>query len=337
MQCSNNQKEIANAAIQFETAKQKMPGSWAMIANGNGGHVPVTWPVLLMPYSGRNDVYNLILQNGYTVFPTTSPTPMISLYICPTAPPRTAPAALSDLRGELRPTGQYGSPTGTPFDYQESGVFFNQIPVPNTTTWTWQTTGSFFVTATGAPTPLYPIVTTSMSYIAKYGDGTSNTLMFSENLDAQSWWEPALATYDTGYAPEFNPFNGALNANTSEWSMGLLWTVTNSPSPGLNSTAGVTPVTGLTDAYARPSSSHADGFNAAMCDGSVKYLSQAIQYRVYANLMSANGNACKVPGSASPGTLQTTNYASLPSPVWTTTTTSGAVLLIPVSETDLNP
>ena len=51
--------------------------------------------------------------------------------------------------------------------------------------------------------------------------------------------------------------------------------------------------------YARPASKHPGGFVAAMCDGSVKNLSQDIGYQVYTLLMTPNGNHSKDPGTNS--------------------------------------
>ena len=52
--------------------------------------------------------------------------------------------------------------------------------------------------------------------------------------------------------------------------------------------------------YARPSSKHPGGFVTTFCGGNVRFLSEDIEYRVYALLMTSNGSGAKVPGTSTP-------------------------------------
>ena len=46
---------------------------------------------------------------------------------------------------------------------------------------------------------------------------------------------------------------------------------------------------------ARPSSAHAEGFNASFADGSSRYISETIDYRVYQALLTPSGKSSLVP------------------------------------------
>jgi prepilin-type N-terminal cleavage/methylation domain-containing protein/prepilin-type processing-associated H-X9-DG protein len=282
-QCINNQREIASAAIQYETAKQKMPGSWAQI-----GSAPytVTWVVMLLPYIGRNDLYALFQSTGQV-----NSTPLVSTLICPGTGISTSTSAshLNYVANCGRPDS--GATQTDPLDYQENGVFFNQIASYNG--------------------KAYPVITTSLSYVNKW-DGGTNTIMFSENLDTPDWY-PTASTMIAIEAPAHTEFNGGLlwlGANDAGYKAnGLTPTIT----PGLNQSAGTG---GTTVAYARPSSPHSGGFIMAMCDGSTKFISQDIQYRVYALLMSPRSLFAKDPGTTNLSWIQTS---------------------APLSDSDLNP
>jgi len=149
------------------------------------------------------------------------------------------------------------------------------------------------------------------------GDGASNTILFAENSDLEEW----------NYAP-------------TEYHVGILWddNYQNSPTPNqiLNkyvNFAGAAANTkpdvflditrpsprGLAEthtvvqapqfdalAYARPLSNHPTGFMMAFCDGRVKFVSEGIDYTVYARLMTSNGKKYSRAGNTEQPPAQST-------------------------------
>lgn len=91
-------------------------------------------------------------------------------------------------------------------------------------------------------------------------DGLSTTIMLSENLDATRW------------------------NDVREVATGILWMP--SPPVRLNRDAGLGNVN---EGHARPSSYHPGGFVVAMCDGSVSFITDQIDYNLYARLMTSDG------------------------------------------------
>jgi len=60
-----------------------------------------------------------------------------------------------------------------------------------------------------------------------------------------------------------------------------------------------------------PASNHPSGVNVAFCDGHIRFLSQDIDYTVFCQLMSPNGQKCNTPGM--PGNaLDTAGVGAVP-------------------------
>ncbi len=122
------------------------------------------------------------------------------------------------------------------------------------------------------------------------------TLMLSENLDALDWYSATKATFPVAQlpqnylVPQLTDVWGALLHAGESWRQGVTWTVPSNPLPlgygvnMLNKNAGYSPAYDISNA--RPLSSHPGGFIVTMCDGSSKFVSEDIEYRVYCLLMA---------------------------------------------------
>ncbi len=109
------------------------------------------------------------------------------------------------------------------------------------------------------------------AFVARH-DGQSTTIMLTENVDAN------------------------LYTAVNEYDLTVLWQNVATPAVRLNRNVGE----GTGSDYARPSSKHPGGFVLTFCGGNVRFLSEDIEYRVYALLMTANGSGAKVPGTSTP-------------------------------------
>lgn len=72
--CTRNQYQMAFAMARYDEEKGILPG-W-LNASPNGISEPCSWPVMLLPYLGRNDVADM-----WGAMPT--PAPVIEQFICP--------------------------------------------------------------------------------------------------------------------------------------------------------------------------------------------------------------------------------------------------------------
>jgi prepilin-type processing-associated H-X9-DG protein len=106
-------------------------------------------------------------------------------------------------------------------------------------------------------------------YLDKY-DGKSNTILFSENLQATTW--DSTKPYETIF----------------------VWHPTTQPTKDMLTSGGdlKSPVTAAT---ARPSSKHRGGVNIAFADTHVIFLKDTVDYRVYMQLMTPSDKASDMP------------------------------------------
>ncbi len=192
-QCMNNQKQIGTAIINYTTSKDKFPPAFTVQPNSSNAY-SVGWVPNLLPQLERNDLYQVFQQNNWLA--VTDGT--ISVLSCPSrgAIPSAAPLSYVVNTGmtDRSPTAAYSVSPPLPLDYQANGVFFDWFtPVNNS--------------PQNNPNAL-PKMTTDQAWINRH-DGTTKTLMLSENLDALDWI--ALPSPKIQQTPFPGPSSGQLN------------------------------------------------------------------------------------------------------------------------------
>jgi prepilin-type N-terminal cleavage/methylation domain-containing protein/prepilin-type processing-associated H-X9-DG protein len=188
-QCTNNLKQIALAALNFESANTQLPPGWGPFPWASGGAGRANSKVLIMQYMEGGNTYNAFNLafdiNIYEVSGTnwTATSQVINSFVCPsdgnTAKIGTAPA-LAGYSNYMCSTGGTASQIfgGTLFAPEETnqaflGIFNVQL---NETATNPKTTTSNYQTYIGTP---YMSVTSKVT-MASIVDGTSNTAMFAE-------------------------------------------------------------------------------------------------------------------------------------------------------------
>jgi len=121
--CTNYQKELGSAVIQYDIAKQRLPG----IRNRVGSQTGVPWVPVLFPYLGRMDLWE-----GTTAIPgwrTGSSTlkPRIAQLVCPDD----LPAVTSALTYVVNTTSVTGTPPVLPVFGDYSAGTTNAISLSN--------------------------------------------------------------------------------------------------------------------------------------------------------------------------------------------------------------
>jgi len=77
--CTNNQYQMAMAAIRHNDSNGYVPG-WRNAMPTNSGPQPASWPIVILPFIEQNDVYKAIAMN-----PATAPAPLIDIFLCSSA------------------------------------------------------------------------------------------------------------------------------------------------------------------------------------------------------------------------------------------------------------
>lgn len=284
--CSNNLRNLALGVQQFDTAKGYVPASRTFLkipsrggatytpppvfnANTAGLHT-VTWVHQILPYIERQDLYDL-LQNELLAYTGGSYNPIeiivqrggnngikLNVMFCP-----------SDELDGTKEQASYACNSGLPDNIlitPSSGYAYGVD---------WDANGVFDNRMQGTNDVGLKIYKTTLGRIP---DGTANTLMLAENVDVEQWH-----------------LNGWGSQGEREFNLGLVWQ-DDTVNQQINKNTGNVSTIGFAEDYARPSSNHSAGFNAAFCDGSVRFLSESIDYTVYARLMTSEGKRYKRPG-----------------------------------------
>lgn len=230
--CMNNQRQLALALINHDAARGQLPGYANRIHQESEDKYLTSWFVPLLPYLDRNDLWQAWHEGD-------APAVYMSLVICPSDPP--------EKSGPNDTPSSYVANCGLPGDSDTlaDGVFFNHDVDSD------------------------PVVM-SLGYISQH-DGTQNTLLLSENIEAGNW------------------------TDTNEADIGMVWFKSPDKRKNINedTLAGDRP---QDIQYARPSSHHNGVVVATFCDGHVRTISEEIDYRVYQHLMTPDSSAAGVPG-----------------------------------------
>lgn len=248
--CQNNLRQIVMAATNFEVTAQKLPANRQFRRTQNG-EITVGWTYDLLPYMEQQTIYDRLKADASDKLANEA---RISTLICPNDPTIERPTDTS---------------------YMVNGGCPNRL------------SDNYDVAANGVGDDLAGSYVPSQRATSKAcKDGTTQTLYYVENCNAQRWNE------DYYHQPlESREYFHALG-----WlpvAEGKLKNVFHSVRPksknlflwGINDG-------GLQESgpeFARPSSAHPGGFQAAFVGGNTRYLSDSIDYVVYAQLLSSDG------------------------------------------------
>jgi prepilin-type N-terminal cleavage/methylation domain-containing protein/prepilin-type processing-associated H-X9-DG protein len=225
--CRSNMRQLAIACVSADSSKGRYPGyTNRMMPTGSTTAIQVSWFVEIAPNVEKQDIYDAWVASN------AAKSPYVDFMVCPSDPPDSNDAPYTSYVGNAG----YQATTGETI---ANGVMHNYFPNPMT------------------PTVRGPSITAT-----QFTDGVSNTLLFSENIQATRWdnytkYDNCFVWWDT------DDTTGARRINGNK-------TDTSSPSA----------------TNARPSANHPGGVNVAFADGRTQWLRQDIDYQVYVQLMT---------------------------------------------------
>ncbi|MHB8971999.1 MAG: DUF1559 family PulG-like putative transporter [Pirellulaceae bacterium] len=302
-QCMNNLKQLGLATVGFESRRQRYPGSQELLLPGTrtqnkpGYNKPASWLVLLLEDLERSD---LMERWNSTAIAWNDPSlyQPLEMFQCPSA----------ETVGETSGTHYVANAGFVPPDLDDNigligsqraanGIFLDRI------------TPLFGV---GSPSVKYPQPTVDAGSVR---DGTSNTLLASENLLGTLWnacgpldprstsflgetW-PQNARFGNTFvflfAPDDWPFHALDNGTLYAGDLVPL-----EPQMLVNGEKIQYPEGTLLRAdLARPSSRHPGVVEAVFADGRTTSLSDSLPYHVYQQLMTPHGTKSNMPANFS--------------------------------------
>ncbi len=262
VQCSNNLAQLGRATLEYEVNKTFLPASRtfpsksppSVPANYNTNTNYSSWVHALLEQI-RPDLYdqlrtmplvsNVGVVNGEGIG--------ISAFKCP------SDSDDSDFKDVL----SYAC---------NSGRIDNANPV-SAGQWDFQANGLFDNRIKGASDSGFTVAKTSIGDVAR-GDGTSNTILYTENVNLINWRE-CPNEYNVGVV-----WRDWVNDTPASFPNIINWDYENAP---------------LDYAHARPASEHPGGVMMCFADGTVKYINEGIDYTVYARLMTSHGAKIREP------------------------------------------
>jgi prepilin-type N-terminal cleavage/methylation domain-containing protein len=327
--CINNMRNCSTALSQVHDTKRAFPG-YANVVNNKRA----SWVVSILPNLDRNDLYQVWVDPKMTIGFTninlgTSSTlttnvgwahTQLAILQCPSNPSTSGSqdplsyvvnSGSANTPNDNFPGGSVAWPptsSSTLFAAEDinSGVFFNHARSDTQSS----STNNYDPGSANAFDRVTPLARVSMDFITS-NDGSTYTIMASENLQAGNW---ATDPTDTANTPA-NPYRSDFQLRQN---VAFVWYLTGSLTPpgnyepvpasdglgakinamGRNATTPIVystysdPEGGL--AYSRPSSAHPGGVNVIFCDNHYRFISEDIQYHVYTQLMTPRQSAVRV-------------------------------------------
>lgn len=297
--CSNNMKQLGLALQNFETTKKEYPGYQNEFGGSGAGSARTgkigSWHVALFPYveqQALRDAWDDPTTQAAWAVGNVDLFPNISSFICPSDVTQAETQALNSYacNAGYVPFDPNQTVSFTPINFAPvtnissqaaaNGVFVNKVPAAINT-----------ITSVSAANPKGAVNS------SKVKDGGSQTIAFSENLQADAW----------GYSNLANP--------TAQWHLGIVWLqiedkqdILGDVTPEIPSVMPIHLINGqaleadlITNGYncGRPSSGHTGGVvTVGMLDGSVIAMDSNISYHVYQALMTPYTKKSSVPHPA---------------------------------------
>tara|TARA_Y100001934_G_scaffold94171_1_gene116268 strand:+ start:524 stop:1645 length:1122 start_codon:yes stop_codon:yes gene_type:complete len=303
-QCLNNLRSLGQAAMAFETAKQRFPGGAEALPkpprfSTSTGYFnkPVSWAVPLFQYLDQENLHEIWTNKTYQVWVQDSN----DLYINPEL---ITLGGVSQVQALLCPSDITIGQDGTWVDSAGS-----QIPSPQTSYVANGGRMHFYATQTKANGIFLDRVNNPNIQFSSsdFIDGATQTILFSENLQAGTWIKPGFGSTEGDPAlPDYYENTYKLNNDIQPMLLGraartenLIFWANPDENGAYPDTAFINgngqamqlaqsvPNRQLTGAqWARPSSAHGDGAAMVFGDGHTQFVNENIDYAVYALLMT---------------------------------------------------
>ena len=305
--CMNNQKQISMAMLMYEGTRMKFPGYLQTLFDSANNPVTVNWVVMIFPYIEHNDLW----KNWHTPL-NTNPAPVLNVYlklfVCPSNPTDQTTVGSTPLgycvntgiadgitscayAGSASATvsGYRTNPASGTCEQKSDGVFFD-LRTANAPAYSPLSLAALNVNPGGHLQP-FPL-SMSMDYLSQH-DGSSNTLMLSENIQ----------NITNGVLWQGVASSNLVSIDYTETHLGFQWDGTTSPSTTPAYKINSQLMTTVTGNVMPPSSRHGSGVVVTYCDGHQDFLRDDINYTTYEHLMTPDSSLSGIPGVFDPANV----------------------------------
>ena len=262
MSCQNNLKQLALACVNYEVAFQKFPPSNTLSPPFNG------WAALVLPQLEQENVRNIyvLTANWYDPVNATARAAPVKTFLCP--------SANGSRTGQSAVPGTPGSPfAGAAWDYTNVSV----VALPLLAYLNYPDPANYLSIWRG-------VMSSQGSTVAQITDGLSNTILVTEDANRPEYWVKGKRV--TTLTPAFGGAGPGV-VTGGVWADHQKGFGIDGASADGNTPTGECAIncTNAFEVYAF----HPGGANAAMADGSVRYLRESIPVRTLAALSTRAG------------------------------------------------
>ncbi len=317
LSCRNNLGQLQKAINLREVARKELPGYINNLGlRGTELQVRASWVVLTFPYIEQQALWD-VWSSGQVSFAggrlDSRSKAQIGMLVCPSDPPVTPGAAhLSYVinAGDITRTNKnfregYEPEPDSIYPYLSenpaNGIAVDLQPRYWRIVSPAQTgpSDAFYGFAMHQASRYKEVSALSSAYLQSKGDGTTATLLLSENLRAVHWaYDEEVEYEETGTAED------------EKYHFGFCWQQPDVVAQAVaNHTPGVEQMRingnrAHDDSYAEvgemqrhdgfPSSNHPGGVNVAFAGGAVRFLAEGVSLTVYAQLMTSNSKSSEL-------------------------------------------
>jgi len=264
--CKNNLKQLQLALTTRETSLNEFPGYINKL--GIPGDIPAnqnraSWVVMTFPYLEQGPLWDI--WNKPNAAASIQAFPFVEILICPSDPADTVGEPLLSYVGNAGWVANNGSVAGLG-ENPANGVFFDQTRVAQPKFAVGPADDRDGMMAND-PSDDERVIKMTVAYIQAKGDGTTRTMMLTENLNAVYW----------GHFNSSEP--------DAKHHFGFCW---DQPAVVIADLSATMPTGATTVNSGFPSSNHPGGVQAAFVGGQVQFISDQIENLVYAQLMTSD-------------------------------------------------